>query len=90
MDKIQYKIRIGETALNYLLSVPVKVRRQIRKKIDSLKDNPRPPSSKRLKANPELYRIRSGDYRIIYAINDNEILVSVVKIGNRKDIYKKL
>ncbi|MHC4552478.1 MAG: type II toxin-antitoxin system RelE family toxin [Planctomycetota bacterium] len=51
--------------------------------------NPRPHGCKRLKGKQALYRVRTGDYRIIYTLNDNQLLVLVVKIGNRRDVYQK-
>ena len=55
--------------------------------IAELADNPRPHGYKKLKGE-DAYRIRVGDYRIIYEIEDNIILVTVVSVGHRKDVYK--
>ena len=61
---------------------------QIGERIDALKADPRPLGSQKLKGQDNLHRIRSGDYRIIYAIRDDQLLVLVVRIGDRKDIYR--
>ena len=54
----------------------------------TLQYNPRPPGVKKLAGENDLYRIREGDYRIIYTIEDKELIVLVVKIGDRKEIYR--
>jgi mRNA interferase RelE/StbE len=56
--------------------------------IENLAVNPRPQGFKKLKSLAELYRIRVGDYRIIYSIDNNVLIITVVKIGHRKEIYK--
>lgn len=59
-------------------------------KINSLAINPRQPGAARLQGGFRLYRIRQGNYRIIYEINDEKITVLVVKVGHRGDVYDKL
>lgn len=61
---------------------------KIIKAVENLAINPRPQGFKKLKSIAELYRIRVGDYRIIYCIDDNILTITVVKIGHRKEIYK--
>ncbi len=85
-----YKIVIDEEALTFLAKLPPKIRRQIADKIDKLALNPRPSGFKVLQQNKSLCRIRSGDYRIVYQIRQQQLLVLVVKIGHRKEVYKKL
>jgi mRNA interferase RelE/StbE len=58
-------------------------------KIDDLANDPRPPGVKKLSAEEELYRIRVGNYRVIYAIQDDILLVTVVKVGDRKEVYRR-
>lgn len=57
--------------------------------VESLSDQPRPPGSTKLSGSDLTYRIRVGDYRVIYEIRDEIILVEVVKVGHRKDVYRK-
>lgn len=59
----------------------------IRKKIGELAESPRPHGHKKLKGHDGLYRIRVGDYRVIYEIRDQELLVLVVRVADRKDAY---
>jgi mRNA interferase RelE/StbE len=86
---MKYKIIIAEQAIKALGKLPRKVQRQISEKIDSLADNPRPAGTEKLQG-ADLYRIRSGDYRVIYQIKDDVLIVLVVRIGHRKDIYRNL
>lgn len=60
---------------------------RILEEIEKLADDPRPNGCKKL-ANAELYRIRIGNYRVIYEIHDARLVVHVVKVGHRKDVYK--
>ena len=84
----KYKIHIKSSAVKELERIPYKKDRQkIVKRIQTLANDPRPVSSKKL-AGQERYRLRQGWYRIIYAIDDLEITIYVVKIGHRKDVYQ--
>ncbi len=85
-----YKIVIENKALAELARMPKKIQRQIGDKIDRLATNPHPPGSEILQHEKSLYRIRSGDYRIVYQIREKQVLVLVVRIGHRKDIYRNL
>jgi len=82
-----YSVFIERFAQKQILKLDKKVIPVIKSAIASLADNPRPYGYKKLKGE-DAYRIRVGDYRIIYEINDNEILVIVVSVGHRKNIYK--
>ncbi len=85
-----YSIEVDIEAGEFIKEQTPKHQRQIRNKIDTLKNEPRPPSSKLLKGSTELRRIRSGDFRIIYTVEDDKLVVVVVKVGDRKSIYKAL
>lgn len=58
--------------------------------IDSLARNPRPEGCKKLKGPADLYRIRVGNFRIVYRIEEDELIVLVAAIGNRRDIYEEI
>jgi len=60
----------------------------IDQKIESLADDPRPPASEKLAARDNIYRIRDGDYRILYAIDDEERRVEIARVRDRKDVYR--
>jgi mRNA interferase RelE/StbE len=61
--------------------------RKILRRAESLRDDPRPSGSVKL-LGEERYRVRQGDYRIVYAVDDGLVIVTVVKIGHRRDVYR--
>jgi mRNA interferase RelE/StbE len=68
-------------------ALPKAVRDRIRIKLLALADNPRPSGCKVLEASSDIYRIRVGDYRATYCIRDNELMILVLRIANRREIY---
>ena len=82
-----YSVLIKRSAGKELERLPDKPRRQIVKKILALADHPRPPGCEKL-TGEELYRIRHGDYRVVYEIEDAALTVIVVRVGNRRDVYR--
>jgi mRNA interferase RelE/StbE len=83
----KYKILIRKSAINELKNIPKKEIKKVIKRIQSLAQNPRPHGSQKLSAQ-ERYRIRQGNYRIIYSVHNEELTVHVVKIGHRREIYR--
>ena len=77
-----YKVLIKPSAIKELEAVPAKDRRKLAAKIQALAEDARPYGSEKL-SGQERYRLRQGDYRVVYAIDDAEQTVLVVKIGNR-------
>ena len=61
---------------------------RIRQAIRTLAAEPRPVGCKRLAADEALYRVRVGDYRIIYEVRDGELVVLVVRVGHRREVYR--
>ena len=82
-----YKVIITKSAEKELAQLPVETIIRIREKVNLLAENPRPDGYKKLRGYKDFYRIRIGDYRVIYSIQDNILTVTVVAVGNRKDIY---
>ena len=87
---MEYQIEVKPSAAESLASLPKRHQRQIGKRIDQLAKNPRPRGSEKLEGGKDLYRIRSGDYRIIYQIRDDVLFVLVLRIGHRRDVYRNL
>lgn len=86
-----YRIIISQLALKELTRLQRPVIQKVETAINQLSENPRPIGVKKLKAQSEdLYRIRVGDYRIIYSIEEEIKIIDVRKIGHRKDIYRGL
>ncbi len=83
----RYRIEVKKSAVKELSQIPKKDLVKIVKKINSLADNPRPKGSKKL-SREEKYRMRYGKYRILYLIKDNLLVIYVIKVAHRKDIYR--
>ena len=83
----QYEILFKESVWKDVKKIPKTELRKILSKIEKLADNPRLVGCEKL-TDQEFYRIRQGEYRIVYSIQDNELTVWVIKIGHRKDIYR--
>ena len=84
----RYSIRIKKSACKELEAVATKAdRRRITERIQALADNPRPAGSQKLSGR-ERYRLRQGHYRILYTIESSVLIIHVIKIGHRKDVYR--
>ena len=84
-----HRVEITPEARKQLAKLPENVRRRVAAKIAALADNPRPPGVVFLHGSLQgLYRIRSGDYRVIYQVHDDRLVVLVVRIGNRREVYE--
>ncbi len=83
----KYKILFKHSAVKELEDIPKKDIKKIIKRIQSLAMNPRPSGAKKL-SDQKRYRIRQGNYRIVYSIEDNEFTVHIYKIGHRREIYR--
>lgn len=81
-----YTVTLKKRAIKALEPIPEPYYSNLKKAIYSLADDPRPNGYKKLKGR-DGYRIRVADYRIIYEIFDHELIVEVIDLGNRKDIY---
>jgi mRNA interferase RelE/StbE len=86
----RYTVVLTQTAEKELQKLPVRIIEKIIKLLKSLEENPRPSGCKKLKGYKNLWRVRIGNYRIIYDIDDIILLVDVREIGHRKDIYDQL
>ena len=82
-----YSVLIKRSAAKELERLPDKIRRQVVSGIASLAVQPRPAGCEKL-TGEDLYRIRQGDYRIVYSIADAELIVHVIRIANRRDVYR--
>ena len=83
-----YRIEIKRSAVKELEAVPAKDRRRMTTKIQALAGNPRPAGCEKLSGHDK-YRIRQGNYRILYTIEDDVLVVTVIKIGDRRDVYRE-
>ncbi len=85
---VEYRIQFAPSARRLLGSLPRAIQRRIAMRVDQLAFNPRPPGSIKLEGEDDLYRIRVGQDRVIYAIQDDELTVLVLRVGHRRDVYR--
>jgi mRNA interferase RelE/StbE len=83
-----YKVIMAKSVLKELYEMPKKDLERILLRIGQLSQNPRDRGSEKLSSRHESYRLRQGDYRIVYSVNDKDRIVDISKIGHRKEIYK--
>lgn len=83
-----YRLVFKRSVATDLRAIPNRDVRRILDRIESLQDEPRPPGCEKL-SGQERYRIRQGQYRIIYGIEDDLLVVTVVKVGHRRHVYFK-
>ena len=82
-----YKLFFKKSVQKDVDTIPKKDLKRILSRIKTLAENPRPPGCEKL-TGQERYRLRQGQYRIVYSIQDDELTVWIVKVGHRKDIYR--
>ena len=83
----RYELKISKSVAKDLRALPKQDVKRILGRIQSLADDPRPEGCEKL-SGQERYRLRQGDYRIIYEIEDHVLVVIVVKVGHRRDVYR--
>ncbi len=83
-----YKVQLKKSAEKALFKLPNSVIKKVIDLLTELEKDPRPSGCKKLTGSNNTYRIRTGNYRIIYSIFDDVLVIDVIKIGHRKEIYK--
>jgi mRNA interferase RelE/StbE len=86
----RYRIELTRDALRALAKLDKPVRRRVQGAIDRLADDPHPAGMIALRGAPGAFRIRVGDYRVIYVLHDDLLLVVVIDIGHRRDVYRNV
>jgi mRNA interferase RelE/StbE len=84
---VKYQVRIIPSAEKEMDKLPALIHRRISRKILSLEDNPRPTGAKKLSGREE-YRLRVGDYRVVYTIDDKVHVLTVFAVGHRREVYR--
>jgi len=84
---VKYQVRIIPSAEKEMDKLPALIYRRISRKILLLEDNPRPRGAKKL-SDREEYRLRAGDYRVLYTIDDKGHVVTVFAVGHRREVYR--
>lgn len=85
-----YRIELAPRAQREFKALDGSVRGRIKRRIDSLAENPYPSGIKKIEGEDDLYRLRVGDYRILYQVKEKILLILIVGIGHRRDIYRRL
>lgn len=88
MTTPRYEVRLARAAVRSLARLQRKDQLRVQVAIDLLADHPRPPGCVPLKGEDGVYRVRVGDYRIVYEILDQVLLIQVVRIGHRREVYR--
>lgn len=83
-----YRLEVKKSARKALLALPKTAVQAISRTIDEFAENPYLPGCKKLSGADHTYRVRSGDYRVVYTVDNDILIIEVVKIGHRKDIYR--
>ena len=84
-----YTLALSPAAARQLRTFDPRARRRIQAALDLLADHPRPPAAKQLVGGAGEWRVRTGDYRIVYEIDDDVLLVLVLTMGHRREVYRK-
>jgi mRNA interferase RelE/StbE len=87
---VPYRIDLTPAAARQFRMLPPDQKDRIRRRIDQLGSDPRPSGCEKIAGAASLWRVRIGDYRIVYEVRDDRLVVIVVLIGNRRDIYDAL
>jgi mRNA interferase RelE/StbE len=87
---LKYKIEFKRSAAKAFRKIPKSDQKRIADKIDSLSENLPDPAITKMKGDNPFHRIRVGDYRIIYEIHGDILLIVILKIGHRKEVYRRL
>jgi len=82
-----YRLLIKPSAVKELEALPLKDRRRVVARLRGLSGQPRPPGCEKLTGH-DLYRVRQGNYRILYEVQDHDLTVAIIKIGHRREIYR--
>lgn len=84
-----YEVEIDNRAAFEIRKLERSVQQRVLSKIDELAEQPRPDGVVKLKGDDDLYRVRVGNFRVVYQINDKGLVVLVVRVADRKDVYRR-
>lgn len=90
MTNSRYRVRFSKTAGKQFSGLDANVRKRISAALILLSNDPRPRNARKVIAPKPLLRVRVGDYRVIYTVRDQELVILVVSLGHRKDVYRDI
>ncbi|MEH2289417.1 type II toxin-antitoxin system RelE family toxin [Nostoc sp.] len=85
---MSYEVKFSRDAKKQFRKLPIDVQQRIQTKINDLAIEPRPNGVKKLQGDDNSYRVRVGDYQVVYEVDDDVLIVTVIKLGHRSEIYK--
>ena len=88
MTAARYTLEVRPAAARVIRKLPKPVAGRIKAAADALLEDPRPPGARTLTGRPGWYRVRVGDYRIVYTVRDDVLVVLVLAVGHRREIYR--
>jgi mRNA interferase RelE/StbE len=89
-ERKNYQVIISAPAKRNLKKLPSSLQKRLEAKIVALSINPRPAGVKALKSSDNLLRLRVGEYRVVYKVEDKRLIVIVIQVGHRREVYRKL
>lgn len=84
-----YRVEVARRAVKVMAGLPRREQQRVRAAIDLLAGNPRPPGCVAVSGEVRAWRVRVGDYRIVYEIFDDRLVIQVIRIGHRRDVYRR-
>ncbi len=85
-----YQLSVTNSAKKDIRRLPADIQRRVRQSINPLANEPRPAGSRKLRGAGTLYRIRVGDYRVVYDVDDEAHMITIIRVGHRRDVYRNL
>jgi len=87
---VTYTLKFRPKATRQFRKLPQEIQDRLEPHIEALKQDPRPPGAEKITGSKDTYRLRVGNYRVIYEVYDTYLLVSVILLGHRREIYRQL
>jgi mRNA interferase RelE/StbE len=85
---MEYRIEVKERAIKELTKIQPDIGRRILRSIENLGSNPRPIQSHKLSESDSSYRLKVGDYRVLYQVSDSDKTITIFKVGHRREVYR--
>jgi mRNA interferase RelE/StbE len=87
---VAYTVILRRPARKALSALPQEVQKRIVQALENLANDPRPPGARAVQGHDHLLRIRVGDYRVVYTVQDDTLVILVLRVGHRRDVYRGL
>lgn len=87
---VHYTVEVTPAAGRQIRKLDRNTQKRILARIEKLEEDPRPHDASKLQSPEDLYRVRVGDYRIVYQVEDDRLIILIVRVGNRREVYRSL